>query len=53
LLGGAVAAGFDGALTQMIGRTANRVFALADKAGAEPGATGTADMRTLEPPGFS
>lgn len=27
LLGGAVAAGFDGALTQMIGRTADRVFA--------------------------
>ncbi|MFZ2004229.1 MAG: EcsC family protein [Stellaceae bacterium] len=35
LLGGAVAAGVDGALTQMIGRTANRVFA-SRSAAAEP-----------------
>ena len=36
LLGGAVAAGFDSALTQMIGRTAHRVFAAAPR----PPATG-------------
>jgi hypothetical protein len=44
LLGGAVAAGFDGALTQMIGRTADRVFT----AGlvAEPQASGEPDPAT-------
>ena len=50
LLGGAVAAGFDGALTQMIGRTANRVFAAsaADPAVAPKAAIG--ETRRLAPP---
>jgi uncharacterized protein (DUF697 family) len=44
LLGGAVAAGFDGALTQMIGRTANRVFSAGPL--AEPQARGESDRGT-------
>jgi uncharacterized protein (DUF697 family) len=45
LLGGAVAAGFDGALTQMIGRTANRVFTGGPP--AEPQARGDPDRGTI------
>jgi hypothetical protein len=48
LLGGAVAAGFDGALTQMIGRTADRVFAAAPL--AEPQAGGDPDRGTTLAP---
>ena len=44
LLGGAVAAGFDGALTQMIGRTAHRVFTAVPP--AEPQARGVSDRGT-------
>jgi uncharacterized protein (DUF697 family) len=48
LLGGAVAAGFDGALTQMIGRTANRVFASQSTAEPElPEAQATGEVRLL------
>jgi uncharacterized protein (DUF697 family) len=50
LLGGAVAAGFDGALTQVIGRTANRVFASVRDVDAETAATAGGEMRALEPP---
>jgi uncharacterized protein (DUF697 family) len=54
LLGGAVAAGFDGALTQMIGRTAHRVFAVAPaEPSPRPQVTGDPDrgpMRLLPPP---
>ena len=52
LIGGAVAAGFDGALTQMIGRTANRVFASQSPA-AELDALedeGAGEVRLLERP---
>jgi uncharacterized protein (DUF697 family) len=54
LLGGAVAAGFDGALTQMIGRTANRVFASLPSVEAEAASVARtvadAEIRALEPP---
>jgi uncharacterized protein (DUF697 family) len=52
LLGGAVAAGFDGALTQMVGRTANRVFASRrdTDAATEAEAAVRNEIRALEPP---
>jgi uncharacterized protein (DUF697 family) len=55
-IGGAVSAGFDGALTQMIGRTAHRVFASSSRAAApEPAEDEAAgEIQLLEPgPGTS